>query len=119
VRVEGDTLHISPRARLTPTLREQIREHKAALLLLLATEAEPGGPWGYASALLGEEVWLCMSMADAEALRAEGVVAYIPSEIRALHAMKRRDPAMFEGKLASIHEAKKLFDATLEGVEVC
>lgn len=109
LRIDGPTLHVSPRTLLTPALREQIREHKAALMTLLAPTDDDPGPWGYTSEVLGDTIWFAWTEADAEALRAEGVVAYLPEEIMALHAMKARDGEGFGEKLRVLHRNKQVW----------
>lgn len=113
--VEGEVLHVSPRRHLTPDLRERIRTHKTALMALLmapAVDSDPG-PWGYHSQELNADIWLCMTPEAVAVLRSEGAVGYLPTEIRILQEMKRRDPEGFSSKLRSMHAAKEVL-----GVEI-
>lgn len=54
VRAEGDTVRVGPRERLTPEIRAQVAEHKAALLEALAGEARPEVDAGALAALCRE-----------------------------------------------------------------
>lgn len=116
LRVESATLHVSPRHLLTPDLRAAISTHKLALIALLTAPVETG--YGqYHSAVLAADFWVCETEADVAALRAEGEVGYLTEEIWHLQALKAQDPETFPDKLRMIHEAKALFDGTIEGVE--
>lgn len=107
LRVDGAVLHVSPRHLLTPDLRTQIALHKPALLALLSAPVETA--YGhYHSTVLDADFWVCETQADVDALRAEGAIGYVESEIRLLQEMRERNPEAFADKLVKIHEAKKL-----------
>jgi hypothetical protein len=59
-------------------------------------------------------MWLCLTSADVEAVRAEGGVPYLPHEVRHLRKMKMHNLGDFNEKLKRVHLLKKIFYLTLE-----
>ena len=118
LRLDGGTLRASPRALLTPGLQAQVREHKAALIALLTAPVidDDPGPWAFHSKTLDADIWLCLTEADVAALRAEGAIAYLPQEIRALQAMRERDREGFADKLRAVHMNKEIWDTAIEEI---
>lgn len=115
MRIDGSILHVSPRHLLMPALRVEIGLHKLALIALLTAPVETA--YGhYHSNVLGADFWVCETQSDVDALRAEGAIGYLESEIRVLQGMRERHPEGFAEKLVKIHEAKVL-GWIVEGVE--
>ena len=131
---EGEHLRLRPRSALTPELIQELRTHKAELLVLLdgqlpLAEALPGGirepqPLALAeicampleefakarlrvvvhSKVLGEEVLFASDNATIDP--GERRAIYRAAELQAILGAK-------PGELASIHAAKKAFGANL------
>jgi hypothetical protein len=128
--VRGDQLAVdAPKGVLTGDLRAAIRQHKAALLAMLAQDGppvplsaspsvdlnmplealqEPAHIW---SDILHTDFYVCATPAQAAPLLAVGKTVYLPAEIRVLHQLKDRGPATFPEKLRAIHQSKALFGA--------
>lgn len=98
VTVKGGGLQIKPKARLTDTLRAEIKAHTAALVGCLTAQAERL-PVTLFSERLGDS--LVLAPDGTPELQIGGMAVYTPTETGLLHTA-----GVSDGMLAAVHNVK-------------
>lgn len=110
----GNRLILSPAELVTSDVEELVKGHKAEIIaevrqavenMTLEEFAGAGQAVKVFSEILGEDIYLCSDENAMKMVHAEGLVAYLPDELMAIHQAHPSSEA-----LKLIHEVKKSFN---------
>jgi hypothetical protein len=114
VKVVDGKLRVSPADLVTEDIVEFMKAHKVEIIaevrqsvenMTLEEFADAGRAVKVFSEILGEDIYLCSDENAMKMVHAEGLVAYLPDELMAIHQAHPSSEA-----LKLIHEVKKSFN---------
>lgn len=118
VKVVDGKLRLSPADLVTEDIVEIMKQHKAEIIdevrqsvenMTLDEFADAGRAVKVFSEILEEDIYLCSDEDAQEMIQAEGLVAYLPDELMAIHQARPGSEA-----LKLIHEVKKSFNGRVK-----